>query len=118
MILVKQSDFFLLQQRHLLLDKIPVLKREAVKGNYRVLLWPNSGGSDAAIIINQPWQGAAEIEKWLRNRDFRIALSIAIDREEINESIFLGMGQARAYVTTPNNRYYPGPEFEKKICGT
>ena len=105
-----------MQQRHVLLDKIPVLKREAVKGNYRVLLWPNSGGSDAAIIINQTWQGDPEIEKWLRNRDFRIALSIAIDREEINESIFLGMGQARAYVTTPNNRYYPGPEFEKKYA--
>ncbi len=105
-----------MQARHVLLDKVPVLKREAARGNYRVLIWPNSGGSDAAIIINQTWEGDPEIEKWLRNRDFRIALSDAIDREEINESIFLGMGQPRAYVTTPDNPYYPGPEFEKKYA--
>ena len=105
-----------MQARHVLLDKVPVLKREAARGNYRVLIWPNSGGSDAAIIFNQTWEGDPEIEKWLRNRDFRIALSVAIDREEINESIFLGMGQPRAYVATPDNPYYPGPEFEKKYA--
>ena len=105
-----------MQQRHVLLDKVPVLKREAVRGNYRVLIWPNSGGSEAAIIINQTWEGDAEIEKWLRNRDFRIALSLAIDREEINESIFLGIGRPRAYVTIPDNPYYPGPEYEKKYA--
>ena len=105
-----------MQHRHVMLDKIPVLKREAVRGNYRVLIWPNSGGTDAAIIINQTWQGDPEIEKWLRNRDFRIALSLAIDREEINESIFLGMGNPRAYVAIPNNPYYPGPEYEKKYA--
>ncbi len=105
-----------MQARHVLLDKVPVLKREEARGNFRVLIWPNSGGSDAAIIINQTWEGDPEIEKWLRNRDFRIALSVAIDREEINESIFLGMGQPGAYVTTPENPYYPGPEFEKKYA--
>ncbi len=103
-----------MQHRHVLLDKVPVLKREAKRGNYRVLFWPNLGGSDAIIFINQTWQGDPEIEKWLRNRKFRIALSLAIDREEIHESIFLGMGQPRAFVPFPNNPYYPGPEYEKK----
>ncbi len=105
-----------MQHRHVMLDKVPVLKREAARNNYRVLIWPNSGGSDAAIIINQTWEGDLEIEKRLRDRDFRIALSLAIDREEINESIFLGMGNPRAYVATPNNEYYPGPEYEKKYA--
>lgn len=105
-----------MQHRHVLLEKIPVFKREAARGNYRILIWPNSGGSDAAIIINQTWEGDAEIEKWLRNRDFRIALSLALDREEINESIFLGIGRPRAYVTIPDNPYYPGPEYEKKYA--
>ena len=105
-----------MQHRHILLDKVPVLKREADKGNYRILIWPNSGGSDAVIIINQTWQGDPEIEKWLRSRNFRIALSLAIDREEINELIFLGMGKPRAYVALPDNPYYPGPEYEKKYA--
>ena len=105
-----------MQQRHVLLDKVPVLKREAIKGNYRVRFWPNLGGSEAIIYVNQTWQGDPEIEKWLRNRDFRIALSLAIDREEINESIFLGIGMPRAFVAVPNSPYYPGVEYEKKYA--
>lgn len=105
-----------MQHRHVLLDKVPVLKAAAKKGNYRVLLWPGLGGSDAAIFVNQTWQGDPEIEKWLRNRDFRIALSLGIDREEINESIFLGIGEPRPFITLPGNRFYPGPEYEKKYA--
>lgn len=105
-----------MQHRHVLLDKVPVLKQEAEKGDYRVLFWPNLGGSDAVIIINQTWDGDQEIVKLLRNREFRIALSIAIDREEINELIFLGIGRPRAFITVPGNPYYPGPEYERKYA--
>ena len=59
-----------MQHRHVLIDKIPVLKLNEKKGNYRVLLWPNLGGSEAALFINQSWEGDPEVEKWLRNRDF------------------------------------------------
>lgn len=103
-----------MQHRHILLDKLPVLKREAKKGNYRVILWPNQGGSEAAIFVNQTWEGDAEIQELLRNRDFRIALSIAIDRNEINESIFLGIGQPRTFIPLPGSLFYPGSEYEKK----
>ena len=103
-----------MQHRHVLLDKIAVLKRESSKGNYRVLIWPNLGGSDGIIYVNQTWVGDPEIEKLLRSRDFRIALSLAIDREEINESIFMGIGVPRAFLPFPDNPYYPGPEYEKK----
>ena len=103
-----------MQHRHVLLDKIPVLKREAKRGNYRVLLWPNLGGSDAAVFVNQTWQGDPEIEKLLRSHDFRIALSLAIDREEIKESIFLGIGQPRTFIPPHGHMFYPGPEYENK----
>lgn len=105
-----------MQHRHVLIDKLPVLKEAAKKGNYRLLLWPGLGGSDAAIFVNQTWQGDLEIEKWLRNRDFRIALSLSIDREEINESIFLGVGEPRPFIPLPENRFYPGPEYERKYA--
>ena len=105
-----------MQHRHVLLDKVPVLMQEKEKGNYRVLFWPNLGGSEGIININQTWEGDAEIVKWLRNRDFRIALSLGIDREEINESIFLGVGKPRAFVAIPDNPYYPGQEYERKYA--
>ena len=105
-----------MQHRHVLLDKVPVLKQEAERGNYRLLFWPNLGGTDAVIVINQTWNRDPVIARLLRNREFRIALSLAIDREEINETIFLGLGQPRAFITLPDNPYYPGPEYEKKYA--
>ena len=41
-----------MQHRHVLLDKIALLKRESHKANFRVLIWPNLGGSDAIVYIN------------------------------------------------------------------
>ena len=105
-----------MQHRHVLIDKVPVLKMNEEKANYRVLFWPNLGGSEAAIFVNQSWEGDPEINKWLKNRDFRIALSLAIDREEINESVFLGIGKERAFLPLPDNQYYPGSEYEKKYA--
>lgn len=105
-----------MQHRHVLLDKIALLKRESHKANFRVLIWPNLGGSDAIVYINQTWDGDPEIKKWLRSRDFRIALSLAIDRKEIHESIFMGIGKPRAFLPFPNNPFYPGSEYEKKYA--
>ncbi len=105
-----------MQHRHVLLDKVPLLKREGDKGNFRLFLWPNLGGSDGFIYVNQTWHGDPEIEKWLRSRDFRIALSLAIDREEINELIFLGLGVPRAFLPFPDNPYYPGSEYENRYA--
>jgi len=103
-----------MQGRHILLGKVPVLKANAAKGNYRILLWPHEKGTEMGVCVNQTWEGDPEIEKWLRNRDFRIALSLAIDREEINETIFLGMGKVRAAIPARGTPFYPGPEYEKK----
>ena len=36
-------------------------------------------------------QADAEIGKWLRNRDFRHALSLGIDRDQLNETFWLGL---------------------------
>ncbi len=105
-----------MQHRHVLINKLPALIKDSKKGNYRILYWPAMGGSEAAIFFNQTWEGDPEIEKWLRNRDFRIALSLSIDREEIKESIFLGEGESRPFIALPNNPYYPGSEYETKYA--
>jgi peptide/nickel transport system substrate-binding protein len=105
-----------MQHRHVQISKLPALIKESKNGDYRILYWPAMGGSEAAIFFNQTWEGDPEIEKWLRNRDFRIALSLSIDREEILESIFLGEGEPRPFIALPNNPYYPGSEYEKKYA--
>ena len=103
-----------MQHRHIQMAKYPALKEAAKKGNYRIYLWPGLGGSEAAFAFNQDWQGDAEIRKWLRNRDFRVALSLATDRNQINELIFMGLGTPRPFMAVEGTTYFPGKEFEKE----
>ncbi|MBA4398482.1 MAG: hypothetical protein C0396_01190 [Anaerolinea sp.] len=50
----------------------------------------------------------------LQSKDFRVALSYAIDRDEIKEAVFLGLGEARQPVPAPWHPYYPGDDVAFK----
>lgn len=106
---------FDLQARHILMTNYPVLKEQEQKtGKYRVLIWPTFGGSDAVIAINTTYTADPAIGKLMATKDFRIALSHAINRDEIKESVFLGLGEARQPVPAPNHPYFPGKEWAEK----
>ena len=45
---------------------------------------------------NQSYEADAEIRKWLTNVDFRRAVSMGIDRDQINEAFFLGISARQA----------------------
>ncbi len=65
------------------------------KGDYEVHLW-DFGQSATAMQLNQTkkvTEGDADaegIKQLLRNYDFRLALSQAIDRDDVNELIYMG----------------------------
>ena len=103
-----------MQARHMLVSKLPILQQHKKDGNYRIIMHPNVNGSDAAIFLNQGFEDDEEIAKWLRNREFRIAMSLALDRQEIGETLFLGIGSARNFVPDASLPYYPGFEYEFK----
>jgi peptide/nickel transport system substrate-binding protein len=48
----------------------------------------------------------------LRNRDVRIALSIAINREEINHTLYYGLLQTGGYSFSPSNRFFSKTAFQ------
>lgn len=98
------------QARHINMTNYPVLVQNAERSGYRVITWPTFGGSDAAIWFNQVYQNEPELGELLATRDFRIALSHAINRDEIRESAFLGLGEVRQNVPSPWHPYYPGDE--------
>ncbi len=100
-----------MQARHILINNYPVLIENAEQGDYRVIRWPNAGGTDAGLMFNQTYEADPELANLLTNKDFRIALSHAIDREEINESAFLGLGEPRQLVPPPESPFYPGDEY-------
>jgi peptide/nickel transport system substrate-binding protein len=103
-----------MQGRHIDMSTYPVLKENEDAGNYRVITWPSFGGSDAVLMFNQTYQNDLAIGELLQTKDFRIALSHAIDRTAISELAFLGLGEARQGVPAPFHPYYPGDEYAFK----
>jgi peptide/nickel transport system substrate-binding protein len=106
---------FDMQERHIVMTNFPVFKEQEKAGKYRVITWPTFGGSDAVIAINQTYTADPEMGKVMAQKDFRVALSLAINRDEIKESVFLGLGEARQPVPAPWHPYYPGDEYAKKF---
>ena len=96
------------QERHINLVNYPVLKEHEKDGKYRVILWPGFGGADADVTFNETYNKDPELGRLFQNRDFRIAMSDAINRNEIKESAFLGLGEPRQPVAAPWHPYYPG----------
>jgi peptide/nickel transport system substrate-binding protein len=102
------------QDRHINLMNYPVLKENEQAGKYKIITWPDFGGSDAVVMFNQTYQKDADLGNLMRNRDFRIAMSYATDRKQIQELAFLGLGEPRNAVAAPWHPYYPGDEVAYK----
>jgi peptide/nickel transport system substrate-binding protein len=103
-----------LQERHTGMAKLPVFLENRDKGSYDVRLDPALNGSDATLQTNQAYEGDAEIMKWLRNRDFRRALSMGIDRDQLNETFWIGIGVPGSIAPNESTPFSPGPEWRKK----
>ncbi len=103
------------QERHVALANFPVLKENEQKlGKYKVTLWSSLGGADADVTFNQTYAKDPDVGKVLANKDFRIAMSHAINRKQIQESVFLGTGEPRQPVAKKGHPYYPGDEYAYK----
>ena len=99
------------QSRHIDISKLPVFLDNQGRGDYTVSLDPADIGCDACLFINQTYDADPEIAIWLQNRDFRIALSHGIDREQLNEAFWLGLGTPGSQVLAESSPYNPGPEY-------
>ncbi len=96
-----------LQARSLHMSHFTFLKRAEEQQNFRTLLWQTGIGSAVALFPNLNHQDP-EWRKLFRDVRFRRALSVAIDRDEINQVIFLGLG------TPANNTVLPDSPLFKE----
>jgi peptide/nickel transport system substrate-binding protein len=103
-----------LQERHTAMTKIPVFLENRDKVGYDLHLDPALNGSDATLQTNQAYDADPEVAKWLQNRDFRRALSMGIDRDQLNETFWLGIGVPGSIAPSETVPYSPGPEWRKK----
>ena len=103
-----------IQERHMHLSKLPVFLENQKKGNYTVKLDPGLNGADVALHVGMAYDADPEIGKLLRNKDFRHALALGIDRDQLNEAFWLGVGTAGSVAPAPDSVYSPGAEWNKK----
>ena len=94
-----------LQARYLRFDNFTFLKEAEESNGFHTYLWSTGKGSQVALFpnmnTNDPvWRGL------MRDARFRRALSLGIDRDEINESIYFGLGTPSANTVMPQSPLY------------
>jgi len=73
------------------ISDLPVLTQNAAKGNYSIIKIKNDYSPTAnCLYISQNYAKDEEVAEILRNLSFRKAISVAMNRSEINEFISLG----------------------------
>jgi peptide/nickel transport system substrate-binding protein len=105
------------QARHIDIGKLPVLLENQQRGGYRVYLDPSDQGADVGLMCNQSYEKDPEVARWLATREFRIALSHGINRQQINETFVLGLGQVGSAAPGERTPYSPGPEYRTLHTG-
>ncbi len=80
-------------------------KENEEKGNYNVYLFDNSRGSDAAFTFTQTLEDET-LNALFTNVTFREAMSLAIDRDMINETLYFGLATVRQAVPPANTSFY------------
>ncbi len=94
-----------LQARYLRFDNFTFLKEAEDKHDFNVHLWSTGKGSQIALFPNlnaadPVWSGL------MRDVRFRRALSLGIDRDEINETIYFGLATPSANTVMPQSPLY------------
>ena len=95
-----------LQVRHTnTINNKPVLAQHAKEAGYVLQELTPTDSSAMGLWFNQSAKNP-KTREWLRNREFRQALSLAMDRDEINEIVFLGQGKPWQIGPLPTDKFY------------
>lgn len=92
---------------------LPTLLKNQERGNYQVVQYKQGSGAWPAILVNQNFVGDEYIRTLLRDKRFRQALSMAIDRDNINESVWLGMGTPQQGTITQESPHFASPDGQQ-----
>lgn len=80
-------------------------KENEQKGNYKVMLWGNTRGSDAMITFNLNHKDST-MRKVFNEVKFRQAMSLAVNRDEINKTLYFDKADIRQAVPPANTSFY------------
>lgn len=94
-----------LQARNLFFNNYTFLKQGEKRNKFKVRLWSSARGSQMALFPNLNAKDPVWREL-LRKVDFRRALSLGIDRDEINQVIYFGLARAGNNTVLPESKLY------------
>ena len=86
--------------------KYQLLMANREKGGYRILQYTHADGAACLIMPNYNCAGDPVVKKLFHDKQFRFALSLAINREEMNELVYDGLGQPWQASFVPGVPYY------------
>jgi len=87
------------------MDNIPLYKANAEKSDYRVLIWPHEYSQECLYMPNQTCKDPV-LRQIFRDIRFRRAISLAINREEINQVVYFGLATMGQTTVAPSSKYY------------
>jgi len=100
-----------MQNRHLQLADYPLLMANRERGDYRVFKWILTDGSRVIFMPNLNCKDPV-LRKIFQDDRFRKALSLAINRQEMNELLYLGLGKPQQASFMEGTPYFSA-EWEK-----
>ena len=104
-VLAAEIDF---QGRQIAFENFPTLKGGEEQGGYNVILWRSAQESDMAIMFNQAYEGPGGDH--IRMAKLRQALSLATNRQEMNNILYHGTGLMVGSTPRKGHPFYPGDE--------
>ena len=87
------------------LSQKPIYLENAEKGGFHLVDEIPASMNTMVLMFNQEANDTA-LRDIFRNRDFRVAMSHAIDRQEIIDAVYVGVGQPYQAAPRPESKYY------------
>ena len=94
-----------MQHRRIDFGKYTVYQENAEAGGYHTLLWSTAQASAVTLFPNQSYSDP-QYRELMQNLKFRQALSLAINRDLINDVAFLGQGIPRTTTVVRDSSLY------------
>lgn len=94
-----------MQMRHIMPHNYPLFKAKQRLGGYHVLDWTNGSGGTLNLPLNLNHHDPV-LRQVFQDARFRKALSLAINRDELNEVGYFGMGAPRQCGPPESSPYY------------
>ena len=100
------------QSREITFDEFTVLKQNEKKGDYEVRLWANDYCGEVTFFPLQSHKDPA-YARLHEDANFRHALSLALNRQEIIDVVFMGVGRPSQFAVPEGSPY-----FNPRMAGT